>query len=101
MQLVSSLARRVRSRRRYREFSKMPTTLLTFFAIAAALVTSGFGLVLSRAVPWYVAAVERVGWMNFDALCWGIWISAIAIFGWVFMSIYLRCERLLRDRWFQ
>ena len=101
MRPISSLMQRVRSRRRYREFSAMPNSLLTLFAIATGLVMFGYGLMLSRAVTWYVSAVETVGWLNFDAIFWGLWISTVVILAWTFTAMFSRCERLLRDRWFQ
>ncbi len=101
MQLVSSLAHKLRDRRRYRTFAEMPSPLLALFAGGTGLVTFGFGVVLTRVVPWYMAAVEKVGWLNFDAMFWGCWILAVAIYAWLSASVFARCEKLLRDRWLQ
>lgn len=101
MKLIATLMHDMRDRRRYGTFSEMPNPLLVFFAVNAGLVTFGLGAILARAVPWYMAAIEEAGWMNFDAMFWGCWILGIAIYAWLSASVFSRCERLLRDRWFQ
>ena len=66
MQLIATFAHKVRDRRRYRTFAEMPNPLLVFFTGGTGLVTFGFGVILTRAVPWYIAAVEKA------VTCWSI-----------------------------
>jgi len=90
-----------KSRPRYPSYADMPTPLIAFFAASGFLVSGFDAYVLGKTIPSYMANNIPLG-------SWGLteWLLIVvfSLFGirmWLFGSIALRCNSILRDRLFK
>lgn len=81
----------------------MPNGLLSFFALAGFIVAGYFGFVLQKVIPDFIDVANKTpisdwGWKGCMVL---IILGFLAFIVWLFGSVSLRCNGLLKDRLFK
>lgn len=101
--MINSFVKKWRSRPQYPTFSEMPDPLLVFFAVSGFLVSGYFGYVLASVVPDFlkVANMTPVAQWGWRGLLSVLLLGGLSVYVWLFGSVALRCNTILRDRWFK
>lgn len=99
---MKSVYARWRERKTYVSYESMPNWLVIIYGSSCFAVSGYFGLVLSASMPKYLEVANTVHPNQWGMQGWGA-LALILFFSlvvWHHGSIALRCNTILRDRWY-